>query len=73
MAQDSESRSLDKTVIRVPEGMRDRIAAAARSNGRSTNAEIVQLLEMHYPPADEVADLIAGIFRMSNENPPKEQ
>ena len=28
----------------MPEGMRDRIAAAAKANGRSMNAEVVALL-----------------------------
>lgn len=76
MTDDFPSRSLDKIVVRVPDGMRDRIATAAKNNGRSVNAEIVQLLEMYYPPAppaDEVADLISGIFRISNGNPPKSQ
>lgn len=32
-------------MLRLPEGMRDRIAAAARQNDRSMNAEIVSRLE----------------------------
>lgn len=76
MAQQSESRNLDKIVVRVPDGMRDRIARAAKENGRSTNAEIVSVLEMHYPPepaADEMAQLIEGVLKLSNGNPAKEQ
>ncbi|KAB8060443.1 Arc family DNA-binding protein [Janthinobacterium sp. FT14W] len=39
-AQDS-----DKYIVRFPDGMRDRIAAAAKANNRSMNAEIVKCLE----------------------------
>lgn len=35
----------DKYIIRFPEGMRDRIAAQAKANNRSMNAEIVDCLE----------------------------
>jgi hypothetical protein len=38
------SRALDKIVVRVPDGMRDQIAAAAKANGRSMNSEIVHRL-----------------------------
>jgi len=39
----------DKYVIRLPDGMRDRIKAAADRNSRSMNAEIVATLENAYP------------------------
>lgn len=39
-AQDS-----DKYIVRFPDGMRDRIAAVAKANNRSMNAEIVKCLE----------------------------
>jgi plasmid stability protein len=35
----------DKYVLRLPDGMRDRLKAEAARNGRSMNAEIVQRLE----------------------------
>lgn len=35
----------DKFMIRLPEGMRERIAEAAKTNGRSMNAEVVARLE----------------------------
>jgi plasmid stability protein len=38
------SRTADQFVVRLPEGMRDRVAAAAKANGRSMNAEIVAIL-----------------------------
>ena len=46
----SESRKLqDKLIFRLPDGMRDRIRAAAAENNRSMNAEIVAVLEERYP------------------------
>ncbi len=43
------SRDSDKFMLRLPTGMRDRIKAAADSNNRSMNAEIVAALEEKYP------------------------
>lgn len=45
MTQDTPSRSLDKVIVRLPDGMRDRIREAAENNNRSMNAEIVDRLE----------------------------
>ena len=45
MAQESASREQDKFMVRMPEGMRDEIAKAAKANNRSMNAEIVARLE----------------------------
>lgn len=39
------SKQLDQFVLRLPDGMRDRIKAAAEANNRSMNAEIVARLE----------------------------
>lgn len=39
------SRTADQFVLRLPDGMRDRIAELAKENSRSMNAEIVQRLE----------------------------
>lgn len=44
MTDESPSRSLDKFVVRLPEGMRERIAMRAKDNGRSMNTEIVAIL-----------------------------
>lgn len=43
------SRGSDQFVVRLPDGMRDRIKAAADKNGRSMNAEIVATLDIHFP------------------------
>ncbi|MCD1619125.1 Arc family DNA-binding protein [Salipiger manganoxidans] len=54
-------------VVRMPEGLRDRIKEAAESNGRSQNSEIVAALSEAYPePVDKdvfaelLAEVIAG-------------
>ncbi len=39
------SRTADKFVVRLPDGMRDRISEVAQSNHRSMNSEIIQRLE----------------------------
>ena len=39
------SRTADKFVVRLPEGMRERIADIARSHHRSMNSEIIARLE----------------------------
>ena len=42
-----ENRSLqDKFMLRLPDGMRERLKAAAAENNRSLNAEIVSRLEL---------------------------
>lgn len=43
------SQTLDQYMLRLPDGMRDRIKAAAEVNNRSMNAEIVATLEKAYP------------------------
>lgn len=41
----NQSRHADKFVVRLPDGMRDKIAAIAAGNHRSMNSEIVMHLE----------------------------
>jgi hypothetical protein len=68
MTQDSPSRRQDQFVIRMPDGLRERIAEAAKDQGRSMNAEIVMTLEMTYPPTpppEEIVPILEGVLRMS--------
>jgi hypothetical protein len=44
----STGRSSDQFPLRLPDGMRDRIAKEAKANGRSMNAEIVGRLEWSF-------------------------
>ena len=54
---ETENRTLtDQFMLRMPEGMRDRIRAAAKENHRSSNAEIVAVLEAAFPPRPEAAE-----------------
>ena len=46
MTQETPSRSLDKIIVRLPDGMRDKLKSAAEENNRSVNAEVVQRLSI---------------------------
>lgn len=46
-------------MLRLPEGMRDRIKAAADASGRSMNAEIVAALEVQFPDSDPIRELLS--------------
>ncbi|OWJ83099.1 Arc family DNA-binding protein [Haematobacter massiliensis] len=49
------NRESDRFMLRLPDGMRDRIKAAAEANSRSMNAEIVARLDASFiPPPDRV-------------------
>lgn len=64
MSDQSPSRFLDKIIIRVPNGMRDRIKRVADSNNRSVNAELLVLLDRTYPDEakiDEHLQDVAGL------------
>ena len=53
----------DKYVLRMPDGMRDKITALAKANGRSMNAEIVlilqQAIDARTPPIGGAIDVEA--------------
>ncbi len=52
------SRTAPQFVVRFPnEGMRDRIAEAAKANNRSMNAEIVARLERSFTAGEEIEEL----------------
>ncbi|MHC2488157.1 Arc family DNA-binding protein [Sinorhizobium meliloti] len=57
-----QGRGSEQVMIRLPDGMRDRIRVAAEKHGRSMNAEIVAALEVHFPEpfsfGKRVADLL---------------
>ena len=49
----------DKSLIRFPDGLRDRVSAVAKKNHRSINAEIVHRLEQSFAvDLEKVEDLI---------------
>ena len=67
MGDDYPSRKMDQFVVRLPDGMRDRIKDAAEANGRSMNSEIVAALEEKFPepassiPFNEIYDLMSYV------------
>lgn len=49
MSNSDQHQFKDRYMLRLPDGMRDRIKRAAEANNRSMNAEIVATLEGAYP------------------------
>lgn len=65
MARDPyPSEVQDRFIVRMPDGLRDRISAAAKRNGRSMNSEIVSVLEEYYPHIadDPVIERVEGLM-----------
>lgn len=60
MVQESPSRGMDKVIVRLPDGMRDRIKAAAEANNRSMNAEIISRLDRSFTVEPEWEQAIAS-------------
>lgn len=60
------AHSLEKFVIRLPEGMREKIGVAARTNRRPMNAEIVSRLEASLSgmkdKEPDTSDMIISIY-----------
>lgn len=57
-------QTLDKYVLRMPDGMRDRIARSAKAHNRSMNAEIIGALESHYPQEPTLDDVVGHVEAM---------
>lgn len=56
------SEQADKFLVRFPAGMRDKITAVAKANGRSMNSEIIARLEAsldHRDPEDAAGEVEA--------------
>ena len=75
---EQSAQNQDKFIVRLPTGMRDRIRLAAEINHRSMNAEVVALLEEHYPapapekvtePAARIMLWLAARIRRRNPKP----
>lgn len=50
----SPSRKLDQLLIRLPDGMRQKLEAAAQTNHRSVTAEVVARLEASFSLVDDI-------------------
>ncbi|MDP1542420.1 MAG: Arc family DNA-binding protein [Polycyclovorans sp.] len=57
MSSTYPSDKQDKFMLRLPDGMRDKLKEAATAAGRSMNAEIVQRLEQSFDPEARVIQL----------------
>lgn len=42
---DKPVKDFDKFVVRFPDGLRDKVASMAKSNNRSMNSEIIEILQ----------------------------
>jgi hypothetical protein len=51
------AKDADQYMLRLPPGLRDRVARRAAENGRSMNTEIVEAIEQHLTSADRVTQL----------------
>jgi hypothetical protein len=76
--KNAPSDTQDKFIIRMPNGLRDRIKKKADDNNRSMNAEIVQLLDREYPEPRDVMYVHAENIRKAldvyeTETDPKER
>jgi hypothetical protein len=57
-------RQQEKIVIRLPDGMRERIQASAKRHDVSTNEEIVNILVRFFPPPATLTDEIYEVGRI---------
>ena len=69
MSDGRTGRGSDQFPLRLPDGMRDRIKAAAEASNRSMNAEIVARLEKTFDPRfaalpteGELSDMLGEVF-----------
>ncbi|WP_202364420.1 Arc family DNA-binding protein [Mesorhizobium sp. L-2-11] len=57
----SPSDLVDKFVLRMPDGMRERIAIEAHRNKRSMNAEIIEVLDREFPAAPSLEEIFEQV------------
>lgn len=58
-----DSRTADKFVVRLPEGMREEIAERARINGRSMNSEMIMMMRAQLAPGAQQPEPLANAAR----------
>lgn len=74
---EQSSQNQDKFIVRLPDGLRDRLRLAAEANHRSMNAEVVALLEENYPApvpenvTDPAARLLLWLAKRIRRRTPK--
>lgn len=73
MSDQYPSRDLDKVIIRLPDGMKDRIRRAADEHGRSVNAELVLLLDRTYPAEATLDECVQEIVSIIEQRPEQDR
>lgn len=58
-----DSRTADKFVVRLPDGMREDIARRARINGRSMNSEMIMMMRAQLAPGAQQPEPLADAAR----------
>jgi hypothetical protein len=53
------SEKQDRLIVRFPDGMRDRIAALAKANKRSMNAEVISMIEASQAPSRKPVPVVS--------------
>lgn len=66
MTFESGSRDADKFVVRLPDGMRDQVAAAATADDRSMNSLIVKALR-EYLDMQQRQQVLLGALILANQ------
>ena len=70
MSSNDQHQFKDRYMLRLPDGMRDRIKAAAEANSRSMNSEIVATLEEKYPAPIDIKKFVDDFMsRMPDDHP----
>ena len=54
MNNDKKKQNADKFIVRLPEGMREKIAVISKTNHRSMNSEIVSRLEHSFEQESDI-------------------
>lgn len=60
-------------MLRLPDGMRDRIRMAAEGNGRSMNSEILAVLEKAFPELSPFEEELAKVRRIFENAAPEDR
>ncbi len=61
------SRTADKMMIRLPDGLRERIAESAKSRGRSMNADVIARIEASFKLEQDALNNIASLEELRRD------
>jgi plasmid stability protein len=69
---DSPAAQLEKFIVRLPDGMRERLKAVAERNRRSMNQEAVAALANHLDSEEHLAGFEARLAEEFADGPPRD-